>query len=164
MVDKAPAIGVTVAILALAFALVTGQMAYGNLYGPLHNDSKLPKIVVVQVNSYRDAGGVYLALNLSDVGGPDAYPASVVALTIYNSTFHETFLAENLSASVIEVVQAPWNLAKKAYTNNYSGLVIPLGSDALFLLRVSPLSPGPYRLVLYTPAVKPVTTSVTVPA
>lgn len=164
MVEKVSAIGVTVAVLALAFTLVTGQMAYGNLYGPLHNDSKLPKIAVVQATSYREAGGVYLSLNLSDVAGPDAYPASVVELTIYNSTFHETFVAGNLSASVVEVVQARWNLAKKAYANDYSGLVIPLGSDAVFLLRVGALSSGVYTLVLYTPAVEPVTTSITVPS
>jgi len=83
LVDKASAVGFTVALLALAFTLVTGQIAYGNLYGPLHNDSKLPEVKVVQAYPYRLAGDVYLALNLSDVAGPDAYPASVVALSVY---------------------------------------------------------------------------------
>jgi thiosulfate dehydrogenase [quinone] small subunit len=164
LVDKASAVGFTVALLALAFTLVTGQIAYGNLYGPLHNDSKLPEVKVVQAYPYRLAGDVYLALNLSDVAGPDAYPASVVALSVYNSTFHETFISVNLSAAVINVTQAPWNLAKRAYTNGYSGLVIPLGSDAVFLLRIGRISAGVYTLALYTPAVKPVVTSLMLPA
>jgi len=65
---------------------------------------------------------------------------------------------------VINVTQAPWNLAKRAYTNGYSGLVIPLGSDAVFLLRIGRISAGVYTLALYTPAVKPVVTSLMLPA
>lgn len=161
---KTEKIAVIAAVLVMVFVLVTGQVAYGNVYGHLFNDSKAPKIQVLKAYVYTTSGGTYVFLNISDVAGPDAYPASVTMLSVSNATYHMTLYAPNISSSVVGITQAKWNLARKGYSNYYSGLVIPLGAQAVFELRLPTLSTGEYTLTLYTPAVPPVSVSLQITA
>lgn len=161
---KTEKVALTVTVFVMVFVLVTGQLAYGNVYGHLFNDSKVPKIRVMQAYGYTASGVTYAFLNISDVAGPDAYPASVTMLSLSNESYHLTLYAPNISNSVVGIIQAKWNLARKGYSNYYSGLVIPLGAEAVFQLRLPSLTPGEYTLTLYMSAVPPVSVGLPITA
>ncbi|BBD72257.1 quinol oxidase [Sulfodiicoccus acidiphilus] len=160
--ERTVIVGIVFALIAVGWILGTGQWAYGNVVGPLVNYSKLPKVEVPYVSAAPTTDGTILTLNLTDVDGPDAYPASVVMIEIGNSTWHIFLNSSQLANYTVEVHQAPWNENKKDSVNWYSGFEIPLGSEGQFVLHLPfRLSPGSYELTLYTPAVKPVTVKFT---
>jgi len=160
--EKVVIVGIVFAIIAVGWILGTGQWAYGNVVGPLVNYSKLPKVEVTYVSAIPTANGTALRLNLTDVDGPDAYPASVTMVEIVNSTWHVFLNSSQLANYTVTVYQSPWNENKGDAVNWYSGFEIPLGSQGQFVLNLPfKLSPGVYELILYTPAVKPVEVSFT---
>ncbi|BDC18476.1 thiosulfate:quinone oxidoreductase small subunit [Acidianus sp. HS-5] len=152
--EKVTIIGLIFAILVVGFILATGQWAYGNVVGPLFNDSKIPQLKITYASAYENAKGTYLTLNITDCDGPDAYPASAPMMEIYNSTWHVFLYSYNISNDTVKIIQAPWNENKKDSVNWYSGFVVILGSEAQFQLQLPfHLSPGTYTIKLYTPAV-----------
>ena len=153
--DKATIVGIIFAIFVVGWILGTGQWAYGNVVGPLFNNSKLPKLEITYIQAYNTQKGLELILNITDVDGPDAYPASAPLMEIYNSTWHIWLNSSQISNYTVKIIQAPWNVNKKDYVNWYSGFVVILGSGAQFQLIIPNvhLSPGTYYVKLYTPAI-----------
>lgn len=142
---------VVVSILAI------GQWAYGNVTGPLFNLSKKPKFEFMSPpQAYNDGGNTYLVLNLSDINGPDAYPASVTQIVISNGSYKLVLNSQQISESVVNVTKAPYDLKKAVGYNSYSGIYECLGTDATFTLKLPVLlSPGNYQVSLFTPALPP---------
>jgi thiosulfate dehydrogenase [quinone] small subunit len=152
--DKTALIALIFTVLVAGWILATGQWAYGNVVGPLVNYSKLPKLEITYIQASQHGNGTLLAMNVTDIDGPDAYPATAPLLEIYNSTWHIYLNSSQISNFTVKVVQAPWNENKRDSVNWYSGFVIPLGSEAQFqLLLPLKLSPGNYTIVLYTPGI-----------
>ncbi len=141
-------------IIVVVAILAIGQISYGNVYGPLFNDSKKPKFEFCSpVDAFNKDGHTYIALNISDVNGPDAYPASVTEIIIENSTTKITLNTSGIASSVVNVTKASFDLKKAVGYNDYSGLYMCLGTDAVFLLKLPVmLSPGHYTIYLLTPA------------
>ncbi len=141
-------------IIVVVAILAIGQISYGNVYGPLFNDSKKPKFDFCSpVDAFNKDGHTYLSLNITDVNGPDAYPASVTEIIIENSTMKIQLNASGISSSVVNVTKASYDLNKAVGYNSYSGLYMCLGTDATFLLKLPiQLSPGHYTIYLLTPA------------
>ncbi|QKR00171.1 quinol oxidase [Metallosphaera tengchongensis] len=149
-------IAIVFSVLVAGWILATGQWAYGNVVGPLVNHSKLPTLEITYINAVPQGNGTLLKLNVTDVNGPDAYPASAPMMEIYNSTWHVYLNSSMISNYTVKVIQAPWNSNKKDYVNWYSGFAVILGSEAQFqLLLPIHLSPGTYHVRLFTPAVSP---------
>ncbi len=156
MVSKVTLIGIIFSILVVGWILGTGQWAYGNVVGPLVNNSKLPKLEITYAKAFQLPNGTEIILNITDVDGPDAYPASGTMMIISNSTWSMTLNSSQIAHDTIKIIQAPWNANKKDYVNNYSGFVIVLGSEAQFQLVVPiHLSPGTYKITIVTPAISP---------
>ncbi|WP_014511696.1 thiosulfate:quinone oxidoreductase small subunit [Saccharolobus solfataricus] len=154
--DKTIVIGIIFAIITIGWILGTGQWAYGNVVGPLFNNSKLPKLEITYISASPENSSTLLILNITDVDGPDAYPASAPLMEIYNSSWHIYLNSSQISNYTVKVIQAPWNNNKKDYVNWYSGFVVILGSEAQFQLLIPiHLSPGTYYVKLYTPAIGP---------
>lgn len=74
--NKVTVVGIIFALFTIGWILGTGQWAYGNVVGPLFNNSKLPKLNITYIQAYNTPKGVKLVLNITDIDGPDAYPAS----------------------------------------------------------------------------------------
>jgi|GEM_PF-481972 thiosulfate dehydrogenase [quinone] small subunit len=153
--EKVFIIGLVFSILVAGWILATGQWAYGNVFGPLVNNSKLPKLNITYINAYNTPQGLCLIMNITDIDGPDAYPASAPLMEIYNSTWHIFLNSSEISNDTVKIIQAPWNANKKDKVNWYSGFVIILGSEGQFhlLIKGLHLSPGEYYVKLYTPAI-----------
>jgi len=149
-------VAIVFALIVAAFVLGTGQWAYGNLYGPLHNYSKKPLVEVISATAYDSGGHTYLVLNVTDVDGPDAYQASVPLLTVSNSTYSVTLNSTELYEHTVKIVQAPWNLNKKDGVSPVGGLELWLGAEAAYTISLSRLAPGTYTVTLYVPEVAPV--------
>ncbi|WP_171715354.1 thiosulfate:quinone oxidoreductase small subunit, partial [Acidianus sp. RZ1] len=153
--ERVVIIGLIFAVLVVGFILATGQWAYGNVVGPLVNYSKLPQLKITYANSYPVSNGTEIILNITDCDGPDAYPASAPLMEISNSTWHIYLNSSQISNDTVKIIQAPWNENKKDSVNWYSGFIVILGSEAQFQLIVPiHLSPGTYKITLYTPAIK----------
>ncbi|MCG3109852.1 Thiosulfate dehydrogenase [quinone] small subunit [Metallosphaera sp. J1] len=151
--DRTAVIALVFGILVMGFILGTGQWAYGNVVGPLVNYSKLPKLEITYITAKEQGNQTMLIMNITDVDGPDAYPASAPLMEIYNSTWHAYLNSSEIANYTIKVIQAPWNENKKDYVNWYTGFAIVLGSEAQFqMLLPIHLSPGTYHVKLYTPA------------
>lgn len=157
-------IALTFAIIVAVFILGTGQWAYGNLYGPLHNYSKKPMVDIVSITATNLGNHTYLFLNLTDVNGPDAYQTSVPIIVLSNATFSLTLNSTQIYTHTVKTIQAPWNLNKKDGVNRVGGLELWLGSEAAYTISVSKLEPGPYTITLYVPNVPAVSASFTVSA
>ncbi len=157
-------IALVFAVIVAAFILGTGQWAYGNLYGPLHNYSKKPLVEIVSANATNIDGHTYLVLNVTDVNGPDAYQTSVPIIVVSNSTFSLTLNSTQIYTQTVKIVQAPWNLNKKDGVSRVGGLELWLGAEAAYTIRINQLEPGQYTVTLYVPEVPAVSTSFTVPA
>jgi len=153
--NKVTVVGIIFALFTIGWILGTGQWAYGNVVGPLFNNSKLPKLNITYIQAYNTPQGVKLVLNITDIDGPDAYPASAPLMEIYNSTWHMWLNSSQISNDTIKIIQAPWNANKKDSVNWYSGFVVVLGSEAQFQLIIPHLhlSPGKYFVRLYTPSI-----------
>ena len=153
--NKVTIVGIIFAIFTVGWIWGTGQWAYGNVVGPLFNNSKLPKLNVTYIQAYNVPQGLKLILNITDIDGPDAYPASAPLMKIYNSTWHMWLNSSQISNDTIKIIQAPWNANKKDSVNWYSGFVVILGSEAQFQLVIPNLhlSPGTYHIKLYTPSI-----------
>ncbi|MCH1771124.1 MULTISPECIES: thiosulfate:quinone oxidoreductase small subunit [Metallosphaera] len=152
--DRTAIIALVFGILVIGFILGTGQWAYGNVVGPLVNYSKLPKLEITYITAKDQGNQTLLIMNITDVNGPDAYPASAPLMEIYNSTWHTYLNSSEIAKYTVKVIQAPWNENKKDYVNWYTGFAIVLGSEAQFqLLLPMHLSPGTYYVKLYTPAI-----------
>jgi thiosulfate dehydrogenase [quinone] small subunit len=141
-------------IIVVVAILAIGQIAYGNVYGPLFNDSKKPKFeFCAPVDAFNKDGHTYISLNITDVNGPDAYPASITEIIIENSTMKLTLNTTGIASSVVNLTKAQYDLDKAVGYNDYSGLYLCLGTDAVFLLKLPVmLSPGHYTIYLLTPA------------
>ncbi len=152
--EKTIIVGIIFAILIVGWILGTGQWSYGNVVGPLFNDSKLPKLDITYAAAYPVSNGTEIVLNITDIDGPDAYPASGTMMIISNSTYTLTLNSSQIAHDTVKIIQAPWNENKKDSVNSYSGFVIILGSEAQFHLIVPVhLSPGTYKITLVTPAI-----------
>ena len=152
--DRTAIIALVFGILVIGFILGTGQWAYGNVVGPLVNYSKLPKLEITYITAKDQGNQTLLIMNITDVNGPDAYPASAPLMEIYNSTWHTYLNSSEIAKYTVKVIQAPWNENKKDYVNWYTGFAIVLGSEAQFqLLLPMHLSPGTYYVKLYTQAI-----------
>lgn len=142
-------------LIVIILILVVGQISYGNVVGPLFNNSKKPKIIICPTNTelINIGNTTYLKLNITDINGPDAYPASVSMIVIKNSTYTLTLNTQEIANSVVNITKAPWDLKKAVDYNEYSGLYLCLGTDAVFLLKLPVhLTPGSYDVILYVPA------------
>ncbi|MEM3794657.1 MAG: TQO small subunit DoxA domain-containing protein [Thermoprotei archaeon] len=155
-------IALTFTVIVALFIIGTGQWAYGNLYGPLHNYSKKPMIEIVSVSAHDSANHTYIALNITDVDGPDAYQTSVPIIVVSNSTYTMTLNSTQLYEHTIRIVQAPWNLNKKDSVSSVGGLELWLGSEATYLIATERLEPGVYTLTLLVPEVPAVSATFTV--
>ena len=154
--DRTSALGLIFAIIVVGWILGTGQWAYGNVVGPLFNNSKLPKLEITYASAVNQGSHTVLILNITDVDGPDAYPANAPLMEIYNSTWHMFLNSSEISNDTIKIIQAPWNANKKDSVNWYSGFEIILGSEAQFWVELPvKLSPGTYYVKLYTPGISP---------
>lgn len=154
--DRTSAIGLIFAIIVVGWILGTGQWAYGNVVGPLFNNSKLPKLEITYASAVNQGNHTVLILNITDVDGPDAYPANAPLMEIYNSTWHMFMNSSEISNDTIKIIQAPWNANKKDSVNWYSGFEIILGSEAQFWVELPvKLTPGTYHVRLYTPGISP---------
>ena len=154
--DRTSAIGLIFAIIVVGWILGTGQWAYGNVVGPLFNNSKLPKLEITYASAVNQGSHTVLILNITDVDGPDAYPATAPLMEIYNATWHMFLNSSEISNDTIKIIQAPWNANKKDSVNWYSGFEIVLGSEAQFWVELPvKLSPGTYYVKLYTPGISP---------
>ncbi|AOL16627.1 quinol oxidase [Sulfolobus sp. A20] len=166
MVNKVTIVGIIFSLIVVGWILGTGQWAYGNVVGPLVNNSKLPKLEITYANAFPVSNGTKIILNITDVDGPDAYPASGTMMMISNSTWSLTLNSTEIAKYTVNVIQAPWNANKKDYVNYYSGFVVILGSEAQFQLIIPiHLSPGTYKITIVTPAINPnrwATTTITV--
>ncbi|MEL9969950.1 MAG: thiosulfate:quinone oxidoreductase small subunit [Metallosphaera sp.] len=152
--DKTVVLAILAGIFIVAWILGTGQWAYGNVVGPLVNYSKLPKLEITYVNAESLGNKTLLIMNITDVNGPDAYPASAPLMEIYNSSWHLYLNSSQIANFTVKVIQAPWNENKKDYVNWYTGFAVVLGSEAQFQLLIPiHLSPGNYTVKLYTPAI-----------
>ncbi|MBW9140889.1 MAG: quinol oxidase [Candidatus Aramenus sp.] len=152
--DRVTIVAIVFSILVAGWILGTGQWAYGNVVGPLVNNSKLPKLQITYAEMTSTGNGTELILNITDVDGPDAYPASGTMLIISNSTYTLVLNSSQIAHDTVKIIQAPWNENKKDSVNWYSGFVIVLGSEAQFHLIIPVhLSPGTYKLTIVTPAV-----------
>ncbi len=152
--DRTAVVALIFGVLVIAFILGTGQWAYGNVVGPLVNYSKLPKLEITYANDVTKGNETLLILNVTDVDGPDAYPATVPLMEIYNSTWHVFLNSSEISNYTTKVIQAPWNENKRDYVNWYTGFAVPLGSEAQFQLALPMhLSPGSYTVKLFTPGI-----------
>lgn len=155
MINKVTIVGILFAIFTVGWILGTGQWAYGNVVGPLFNNSKLPKLNITYITAYNTPKGVCLIMNITDIDGPDAYPASAPLMEIYNSTWHIFLNSSQISNDTVKIIQAPWNANKKDSVNWYSGFIVVLGSEGQFHLVIKGLhlSPGKYEVKLFTPAI-----------
>lgn len=154
--DRTSVIGLIFAIIVVGWILGTGQWAYGNVVGPLFNNSKLPKLEITYASAVNQGNHTVLILNITDVDGPDAYPATAPLMEIYNATWHMFLNSSEISNDTIKIIQAPWNANKKDKVNWYSGFEIILGSEAQFWVQLPvKLSPGTYYVKLYTPGISP---------
>ncbi len=135
------------AVASLLITLATNQAFAGGVWGPPHNDSKVPHLALSNA-ALTSSGDV--SLRVYRDGGPDTYGAFVVSATVIDAAgvTVETFDAQALAT-----------LPRSALTNYYvnvvrpgpSSLVVPLAAKAD--LRLSPpapvrLSDGAYRVVL----------------
>ena len=105
--DRTSAIGLIFAIIVVGWILGTGQWAYGNVVGPLFNNSKLPKLEITYASAVNQGNRTVLILNITDVDGPDAYPATAPLMEIYNSTWHMFLNSSEISNDTIKIIQAP---------------------------------------------------------
>jgi thiosulfate dehydrogenase [quinone] small subunit len=160
--NRQDAIALALSLLVAAFILGTGQWAYGNLYGPLHNYSKKPEVHIVAVTATSNGTLTYITLNLTDVNGPDAYQTSVPLMVVSNTTYTVTLNSTEIYSHTLSVVQAPWNLNKKDGLSRVGGFELWLGAEASYTLWVPRLSAGQYSVSLYVPQVPPVTANFTV--
>jgi thiosulfate dehydrogenase [quinone] small subunit len=155
--EKVVVLGLIFSILVVGWILATGQWAYGNVVGPLVNNSKLPKLEITYIDAYNTPQGLCLIMNITDINGPDAYPASAPLMEIYNAnhTFMMFLNSSQISNDTVKIIQAPWNANKKDTVNWYSGFVVILGSEGQFhlLIKGVHLAPGNYYVKLYTPAI-----------
>ncbi|ARM77047.1 quinol oxidase [Acidianus manzaensis] len=152
--ERVTVIGLIFGIAVVIFILATGQWAYGNVVGPLVNHSKIPQLEIKYASAMENSKGTYLILNITDCDGPDAYPASAPLMEISNSTWHIFLNSSQIANDTVKIIQAPWNENKKDSVNWYSGFIVILGSEAQFQLQLPfHLSPGTYKIQLYTPAV-----------
>ncbi|PSN84093.1 hypothetical protein B9Q01_02390 [Candidatus Marsarchaeota G1 archaeon OSP_D] len=157
--ERRETLALTFSVIVALFILGTGQWAYGNLFGPLHNYSKTPKVVIVAVQAENTKQATLLTLNLTNENGPDAYPASVSLIKIWNTSYTLILNSTQIYAHTVKIQQAPWNLNKKDGVNPVGGFELWLGAEASFTLVLPPLSPGLYNVTLYVPYTPPVTAS-----
>ncbi|QGR18485.1 quinol oxidase [Sulfurisphaera ohwakuensis] len=153
--NKVAIVGIIFALFTVGWILGTGQWAYGNVVGPLFNNSKLPKLNVTYITAYNTPQGLCLIMNITDIDGPDAYPASAPLMEISNGTWHIFLNSSQIANDTVKIIQAPWNANKKDSVNWYSGFIVVLGSEGQFhlLIKGLHLSPGKYEVKLYTPAI-----------
>ncbi|BCU66977.1 quinol oxidase [Sulfolobales archaeon HS-7] len=154
IMDRTTVVALIFGLIIVGFVWGTGQWAYGNLYGPLFNDSKLPELRITYITSEQLNNGTMIIMNVTDIDGPDAYPASAPLMEIYNSTWHVYLNSSQISRYTVAIIQAPWNSVKKDFVNNYTGIAVILGTMAQFHLSLPyHLTKGEYKIILYTPAI-----------
>ena len=145
-------------IIVVGFTVVTGQIAYGNFYGPLFNDSKVP---VVAFNSTPYAmnaanGSSIMVINVTDLDGPNQAAISEIILT--NSTGNITLTSQNISEDIFSIQDAAYHYHDDVTTSPYNGILIPLGDAATIHMNLTKSTEmelnGKYTITLVVPTQK----------
>ncbi|WP_337860386.1 TQO small subunit DoxA domain-containing protein [Ferroplasma sp.] len=118
------------AVIVVTFVLLTGQIAYANVYGPLFNDSKVPK-VEFQGSPYAmnaTNGSSILVMNVTDLDGPNQ--AMITEIELTNSSGTIILVSQNISTDVFSIVDAVYHYHTDVKVSPYNGIYIPLGDEA----------------------------------
>lgn len=147
------------AIIVVAFTLVTGQIAYGNVYGKLFNDSKVPD-VQFQGSPYamNNTSGSILVFNVTDLDGPNQAAVTEIILTNVTTGKNITLTSQNISMDIYRVVDAKYHYRDNVKYNQYNGIYVPLGDEATIYMNLTTslhhnLS-GKYKVTLVVPTQK----------
>ncbi len=145
-------------IIVVGFTVVTGQIAYGNFYGPLFNDSKVP-VVQFKGSPYgmnAANGSSIMVLNVTDIDGPNQAAISEILLT--NSTGTITLVSQNISKDVFSIKDAAYHYHDDIKTSPYNGILIPLGDEATIHMDITSSTGmelhGKYTVTLVVPTQK----------
>lgn len=134
------------AVIALLITLATNQVFHGGLWGPLHNNSVRPKVVVHEAAL---AGDGSLTIELERPVGPETYGAFIVAVRVLDQ--HDAVVgsydAATLAAISEQDIDNRWLVRVRPGPH---GLVVPLGGRATVQLPAlgSSLGSGEYRVEL----------------
>jgi thiosulfate dehydrogenase [quinone] large subunit len=117
---------VAAGLACLALTLWTNQVFYGGVWGPLHNNSVKPHVVVSGAALTRDGR---LTFTVFRDQGPDTYGAFLVAVELVDPSgaVAHRWDAAALSAVTPADIRNRWLVQVKAGSH---GLVVPLGGEA----------------------------------
>ncbi len=145
-------------VIVIAFTLVTGQIAYGNVYGPLFNDSKLPNVQFQGTpNAYNATNGSSIVVfNVTDLDGPN--DASVSEILLTNSSGQIILTSQNISKDVYSIVDAKYHYHDDVKVTQYDGILVPLGDEATIHMDLTSSMHmelhGKYTMTLVVPTQK----------
>ena len=145
-------------IIVVGFTVVTGQIAYGNFYGPLFNDSKVPVVQFKGTPYGMNAanGSSILVLNVTDLDGPNQ--AAITEILLTNGTATITLNSQNISKDIFSIVDAAYHYHDDVKTSPYNGILIPLGDEATIHMDLTSSTGmefhGKYTVTLVVPTQK----------
>ncbi|MEM0139371.1 MAG: TQO small subunit DoxA domain-containing protein [Ferroplasma sp.] len=156
--NKILAVALIFAVIVIAFTLVTGQIAYGNVYGKLFNDSKVPLVQYKGTPYGMNAanGSSILVLNVTDIDGPNQ--AAITEIILGNSTSTIILSSQNISHDVYGITDAKYHYHDDVKTSPYNGIMIPLGDEAMIHMDLTSSLHielhGKYKVTLVVPTQK----------
>ncbi len=157
-VGKILTVFVVFGIIVVAFTVVTGQIAYGNFYGPLFNDSKVPKVEFQGTPYAYNAtnGSSILVLNVTDLDGPNQ--AMITEIELTNSSGTMILVSQNISKDTYSIVDAKYHYHDDVKVSPYNGILIPLGDEAMIHMNLTASLHmelhGKYKVTLVVPSQK----------
>lgn len=124
-----------VSAAVLFVTLGTNQYFHGGVYGPLHNDSVKPRLVITDGQLHRNT----VEFTVSRPDGPDTYGSFVVdASVVDRGTGHQVGHVDAATLSKLSPAQIANNKLVQIQAGAHS-LEIPLGAQA----RIGLVMPGP---------------------
>jgi thiosulfate dehydrogenase [quinone] small subunit len=155
---KILAVTLVFGIIVVGFTVVTGQIAYGNFYGPLFNDSKVPVVQFKGTPYGMNAanGSSILVINVTDLDGPNQ--AAISEIIISNGTSNITLTSQNISKDIFSIQDAAYHYHDDVTTSPYNGILIPLGDEATIHMNLTSSTHmelhGKYKVTLVVPTQK----------
>jgi uncharacterized membrane protein YphA (DoxX/SURF4 family) len=141
-----PKLAAGLTVIALLITLGTNQVFHSGLWGPLHNDSVRPKVVVHEATMLADGE---LELELERPAGPETYGAFIVAVRVLDE--HDAIVRSYDEAALAAItedrIENRWLVRVRPGPH---GLVVPLGARAIVqLAAMEPaLGVGAHRVEL----------------
>lgn len=120
------------AAATLFVTLLTNQYFHGGVYGPLHNDSVKPRLVITDGQLHRNA----VEFTVTRPDGPDTYGSFVVDVAVVDrTTGHQVGHVDAAALSELTPAQITNNKLVQIRAGAHS-LEIPLGAEARIRLTI----------------------------